>query len=268
MCRQTWQAGCVTFQGAVFDVDGVLVDSPHEPAWRDSLRELMQGDWSDIAGESTWSPDAFTSGVYQEVLSGKPRMAGATDALEYFHVPGAAERAQVYADRKQDKVVALIDAGKFKAYPDALRFVLAVKEAGIPVVAASSSKNAGMLLRKIQLDAFAERHELHSSLVRPGLTLADAFDADVSGRDFAHGKPAPDIFLAAARELGAAPGGCFVVEDAPNGVQAAKAGEMAALGVARADDADLLTAKHADLVVTTLDQVDLAALATGHLTRR
>ena len=258
----------MTFQCAVFDVDGVLVDSPHEPAWRDSLRELMQGDWSDIAGESTWSTGAFTSGVYQEVLSGKPRMAGARDALEYFHVPGGAERAQVYADRKQQKVIALIDAGKFTAYPDALRFVLAVKEAGIPVVAASSSKNAGMLLRKIQLDTFAERHELHSSLVRPGLTLADAFDADVSGRDFAHGKPAPDIFLAAARELGAAPADCFVVEDAPNGVQAAKAGEMAALGVSRADDADLLTAKHADLVVTTLDQVDIRALATGHLTRR
>ena len=37
------------FAGAIFDVDGVLVDSPHERAWRDGLQELMEGDWSDIA---------------------------------------------------------------------------------------------------------------------------------------------------------------------------------------------------------------------------
>ena len=48
------------FQGAIFDVDGVLVDSPHEKAWRDSLRELMEGEWSDIRDRTTWSPEAFT----------------------------------------------------------------------------------------------------------------------------------------------------------------------------------------------------------------
>ena len=36
------------FAGGIFDVDGVLVDSPHEAAWRDALRELMEGDWADI----------------------------------------------------------------------------------------------------------------------------------------------------------------------------------------------------------------------------
>jgi beta-phosphoglucomutase len=36
------------FRGAIFDVDGVLVDSPHEKAWRESLRELMESDWQDI----------------------------------------------------------------------------------------------------------------------------------------------------------------------------------------------------------------------------
>jgi beta-phosphoglucomutase len=35
----------MTFQGAIFDVDGVLVDSPHELAWRESLRRLMEGEW-------------------------------------------------------------------------------------------------------------------------------------------------------------------------------------------------------------------------------
>jgi beta-phosphoglucomutase len=261
-----WQAGRVTFQGAIFDVDGVLVDSPHEAAWRESLHELMEGDWAGLvaAGTTTWTPEAFTSQVYQQVLSGKPRMDGARGALDYFGVPDAEQRAQVYADHKQAAVIALIEAGRFTAFPDALRFVLEVRAAGIPTAAASSSKNAGMLLRKIRLDEFAERHGLPAA---PGRTLLDAFDVDVSGRDFAHGKPAPDIFLAAASELSAAPGACFVVEDAPNGVQAAKAGEMAALGVARADDVALLTEQRADLVVASLDDVDLGELAAGRLAR-
>ena len=66
-----------TFRGAIFDVDGVLVDSPHQQAWRESLRELMESDWADIRDQTTWSPDAFTPQVYQQYMSGKPRMAGA-----------------------------------------------------------------------------------------------------------------------------------------------------------------------------------------------
>src|SRR6266566_3563092 len=77
------------FQGAIFDVDGVLVDSPHEKAWRESLRELMESGWRDIRDQTTWSPDAFTPHVYQQYVSGKPRMAGARAALDYFHVPDA-----------------------------------------------------------------------------------------------------------------------------------------------------------------------------------
>ena len=60
------QGGWVaTFRGAIFDVDGVLVDSPHQKAWRESLRELMESDWREIRDDTTWSPDAFTSVVYQ-----------------------------------------------------------------------------------------------------------------------------------------------------------------------------------------------------------
>jgi beta-phosphoglucomutase-like phosphatase (HAD superfamily) len=75
------------------------------------------------------------------------------------------------------------------------------------------------------------------------------------------------IFLTAAEELGIAPQECFVVEDASSGVQAAKAGNMAALGVARLDDEALLADANADLVVTTLDDVAIAALAVGKLER-
>ena len=175
------------FQGAIFDVDGVLVDSPHQKAWRESLRELMESSWRDIRDRTTWSPDAFTSHVYQQYVSGKPRMSGARAALDYFQVPDAENRVDEYARLKQEMVVRLIQAGDFTAYPDALRFVIATKDAGMLIADASSSKNAGLFLRQIRLDTFAQEQGISSPTLRPGLTLLDYFDADVSGRDFAHG---------------------------------------------------------------------------------
>jgi beta-phosphoglucomutase-like phosphatase (HAD superfamily) len=128
-------------QAAIFDVDGVLVNSPYEKAWRESLRELMEHDWSGIRSQTTWSPGRFTPQVYQQQMSGKPRMSGARAALGYFRIPGAEARAGQYAQRKQAMVIRLIEAGDFTAYPDALRFIIAVKDTGIRVAAASSSKN-------------------------------------------------------------------------------------------------------------------------------
>jgi beta-phosphoglucomutase len=212
------------FRGAIFDVDGVLVDSPHEPAWRRSFQELMEGQWSDIRDQTSYSPDKFTSQVYQEVMSGKPRMEGARALIDYFGVPDPERRTEEYADRKQRMVVELIEAGEFEAYPDAF--------------------------------------------VTEGLSLLDFFDADISGRDFARGKPHPEIFLTGAEELGVPPESCFVVEDAVSGVQAAKAGNMAALGIARHEDEDLLAGGGADLVVTSLDDVDVDGLSEGRLTRK
>ena len=257
----------VGFRGAIFDVDGVLVDSPHEQAWREGLHQLMENEWSDIQGQTSYAPERFTPEVYQRVMSGKPRYAGAQAALEHFGVPDAERRALEYGDRKQVMIVELIEASEFHAYPDALRFVLAVKDAGLRIAAASSSKNANAFLERIRLDKFVEEEGLSYDFVRPGYTLLDILDANVSGRDFEQGKPHPEIFLTAAEELGLAPGECFVVEDAANGVQAAKAGNMAALGLARAEDEELLEEAGADLVVTTLDDVSLDALAEGRLER-
>ena len=234
------------FDAAIFDVDGVLVDTPHERAWRDALRELMESQWGDIRGQTTWAPDAFTSLVYQQHVSGKPRSSGALAALEYFGVPDAQRRVDEYGERKQAMIERLIEAGEFTAYPDALRFVVAVKAAGLRLAAASSSKNTPLFLRKIRLET--------------GETLLDAFDVDVSGRDFARGKPHPEMFLTAARELGVEPARAVVLEDAVAGVQAAKAGGMAAIGIARRDDADLLAGAGADVVVTTFDDVDVGSL--------
>lgn len=253
------------YEGAIFDVDGVLVDSPHERAWRDSLRQLMEGEWSDICDQTTWSPEAFTPQLYQEQMSGKPRMSGALAAIEHFRFPGAPARAETYAQRKQATVVRLIRAGEFTAYPDALRFIITLKHRGLRVAAASSSKNAQLFLRQIRLDEFADAEGIVSDVVRPGLTLSEIFDVDVSGRDFARGKPDPEMFLTAAAELGVAPGAAIVVEDAPAGVTAARAGGMGSIGIARSDDADLLAAAGAEIVVTTLNDVDLDALAHGRL---
>ncbi len=256
------------FRGAIFDVDGVLVDSPHEAAWRDVFRELMETEWSEIRDETSWTPEAFTSEVYQQVLSGKPRMEGALAALEHFGVPDPLTRVDAYAERKQEMVVELIEAGRFSAYPDALRFLLAVKDCGIAVAAASSSKNAGLFLRQIRLDEFAQRDGLEYDWVDRGLTLLAAFDVDISGRHFERGKPHPEIFLTAAQELDIEPGAAFVVEDAVSGVQAAKAGAFAALGVARHRDEALLNEAGADVVVSSLDEIDLAGLPEGRLSRR
>lgn len=254
------------FRGAIFDVDGVLVDSPHERAWQQGLQELMEGDWSDIVDQTSYTPEKFTPQVYQQVMSGKPRMAGAKAALEYFEVPDVEERAETYGARKQDLVVELIEAGEFRAYDDALRFVLAVRGAGIPTAAASSSKNAKLFLEKIDLEKFAEDEGLEYDFITPGLSLQAFFDADISGRDFEQGKPHPQIFLTAAEELGVPAEACFVVEDAQSGIEAAKAGEMSALGIARFDDEELL--QDADVVVTSLDDIDLDALNDGKLERK
>jgi trehalose/maltose hydrolase-like predicted phosphorylase/beta-phosphoglucomutase-like phosphatase (HAD superfamily) len=258
----------MAFRGAIFDVDGVLVDSPHELAWRESFKRLMEGEWRDIRDRTSWTAERFTSAVYQRLMAGKPRLAGARAALEHFGVPDVDTRVEQYAAAKQQQIIRLIEQGRFMAFADALRFILAVKELGMLVAAASSSKNARLFLERIRLDTFAAEQRLDYGFIRPQMTLEALFDADISGRDFPRGKPDPAIFLTAAQELGVGPGDAFVVEDASSGVQAAKAGGMAALGVARLDDRDLLVGAGADLVVPTLDDVSLRALAEGRLLER
>ena len=119
---------------------------------------------------------------------------------------------------------------------------------------ASSSKNANQMMR------------VDPPRRRP--SLLDVFSVNVCGRDLRHGKPNPEIFLLAAAELRIEPAQCFVVEDAPAGIEAARAGGMAALGVARLGDAAVLRAAGADLVVTSLDEVAIDELAGGRLCRR
>jgi HAD superfamily hydrolase (TIGR01509 family) len=226
---------------AIFDVDGVLLASPHERAWRTALAGFAD-------------PARFTTEFYQAQVAGKPRQDGALAALQGLGVADADARAEAYADRKQHILEQLIAAADFTAFPDAIRLAQALHARGMKLAAASSSKNASAMLGLIGLE--------------DGRKLGEIFDADLSGRDVAHGKPHPDIFLLAAAALAVAPAACVVVEDAPAGIQAARAGGMAALGIARLHDAALLQAAGADLVVTDLDQVDIDALAAGVLRRQ
>jgi beta-phosphoglucomutase len=82
------------------------------------------------------------------------------------------------------------------------------------------------------------------------------------------GKPNPEIFLLAAAELRVAPDRCFAAEDAPAGIEAARAGRTTALGVARLGDAAQLRAAGADLVLTSLDEIEVDKLADGWLCRQ
>jgi alpha,alpha-trehalose phosphorylase len=243
-------------QGGIFDIDGVLLDTPHERAWREALAELMAGPWRALAPQTTYTPGAFTSAVYQEQVAGKPREAGAAAALAYFRVPDLNQaRTQEYAAAKQARLQRLATAGDVHVYDDALQFLLEVKAAGVRVCAASSSKNADSFLRAVSVGAFAAAHRVRYPFVTETTTLLDLFDADVDGRDVPRGKPDPALFLAAAQALGIAPDRCFVVEDAPAGIAAARAGGMYSIGVARHADAELLRAAGADLVTPRLDAI-------------
>ena len=229
------------WQAVLFDVDGVLLASPHERAWRTALAGFA-------------NPARFTTAFYQTHVAGKPRLDGARATLTKLGAADAAAQAETYAAHKQRVLESLIAAGAFTAFADAVRLAQALHARGIKLAAASSSKNASAMLRQIRLDG--------------SRSLADLFDADLSGREVAHGKPEPDIFLLAAAALGVAPAGCVLVEDAPAGITAARAGGMTALGIARLGDSALLETAGADLVVTDLDLVDVDALAAGQLRRR
>jgi beta-phosphoglucomutase len=192
-----------TLTACIFDVDGVLLASPHERAWREALVGFAE-------------PSRFTTEMYEAQVAGKPRLTGARAALEAMGVPDAATQAVAYAERKQKRLLELIDAGNVTAFPDALRFVQAVHALGWPMAVASSSKNANGMMQSIRLDS--------------GQALLDIFGSNVCGRDLRQGKPNPEIFVLAAVELHVAPSHCLVVEDASAGVAAARAGHMASLG--------------------------------------
>ena len=120
-------------QAVIFDVDGVLVDSPHEQAWREALAEFAD-------------PADFTTAFYQAHVAGKRRMEGARATLERLGGVGAAALAADFAQKKQAVIDRLISEDRFQAFPDAIRLALA--EADLRTALASSSKNADAMLAR------------------------------------------------------------------------------------------------------------------------
>jgi HAD superfamily hydrolase (TIGR01509 family) len=133
-----------------------------------------------------------------------------------------------------------------------------------------------------QLEAFPGVHALLHTCRQAGLLLAvasgtdtikvmanlqkiglpeESWDAVVTGNDVKNNKPAPDIFLSAARRLGVAPAACAVVEDSVNGIRAAKAAGMRCVAVAQTFPAHLL--READVVRDNISDVRLSDLAPG-----
>src|SRR3954470_4490740 len=102
----------------IFDVDGVLVASPHERAWREALAGFVD-------------PAGFTTAFYQANVAGRPRLEGARAALERLRGATGSGRAPEYADKKQALIDQWIEDDSFEVFPDAMRFSVALKAAGL-----------------------------------------------------------------------------------------------------------------------------------------
>jgi beta-phosphoglucomutase len=227
----------------IFDIDGVIADTPHEESWRRTVETLaVRPDWAEAVSASQWQPEAFSREVYLEVCAGRGRRDGAKALLAHFKIadPDGSKLALFY-EEKQRTFMEMIEAGEVRAYEDAIDLARRAQDAGWKLAAASSSKNATSILEI--------------------LGLMPLFDADVCGREVP-GKPEPDLFFAAAKELGIRPGHCCVVEDATNGVRAARRGRFMCLAVSRFDDMGDLWAAGANLVAdcladVTIEEIDL-----------
>jgi HAD superfamily hydrolase (TIGR01509 family) len=198
----------------VFDCDGTLVDS--EP--------LSRRAWADQLGARGYT---VTDEDYAAVLG---RTFERTH--DYFarrvELPAPAD----FWPHLSGALFQLIE-NELVPFDDALETVAALQARGLPVAVASSSP----------------RERLDRTLRHAG--LHETFDVVVAGDEVAHGKPAPDMYLAAAAQLGAAPADCIAVEDTATGVESALRSGMKVVGIARAEgDRELL--RDADVVLDRL----------------
>ena len=186
--------------GVVFDCDGTLVDS--EPlSWRAWGAELGAHGFELTQADI----DATRGRAYPEVHSYfADRIEGLPDAEAFW---------PLYSGQ----LFALIDA-ELTPFDDAVDAARDLHERGVPLAIASSSP----------------RERLDRTLMAAG--LAGLFDVTVAGDEVARGKPAPDLFLAAAERLGVSPGDCVAVEDSAPGVESALAAGMTVVAVARVDE--------------------------------
>jgi beta-phosphoglucomutase family hydrolase len=232
----------------LFDLDGVLTQTAkvHAAAWKQmfddflSRREPREGE--DL------SPLRLP-GDYVRHIDGKLRADGVSSFLGSRGIdlpegmpddPRSAETVHGLANRKNEIVVRLLEENGVDVYEGSVRFVEAVRAAGLRRAVVSASKNCRAILLAAGIDHLFE-------------VRIDGIVAEAEGLQ---GKPAPDTFLAAAQALGVAPHDAAVFEDAEAGVEAGRAGAFGyVVGVDRSDNEQALRDRGADIVVTDLGEL-------------
>jgi len=213
-------------RAVIFDMDGVLTDS--EPLINEAAIAMFK------EKGLTAQPEDFIPFVG----AGEERYVGGVAEKYNFPldpVEGKHRTYEIYFD---------LVPNKLQAFPGVLELVEACRGAGLRVVVASS----------------ADGNKVRVNLQNIGLPN-ESWDAVIGGELVEHKKPAPDIFLLAAKKLGIDPAECVVVEDAVNGIQAAKAAGMRSVGVAHTLPAKDLQA--ADVVREKIAYIQLSDLAPG-----
>ncbi|MGO9322119.1 MAG: HAD family hydrolase [Solirubrobacteraceae bacterium] len=235
-------------RACLFDLDGVLTQTAkvHAAAWKRMFDEFLRKRADEGGGE--FVPFDVVSD-YDEFVDGRPREDGARSFLASRGIelpeggpkdaPGEAT-IHGLGNLKNEIVLEMIRKDGVQPYEGSVRYVHAVRSAGLPRAVVSSSANARAVLAAAGIE--------------------DLFDAVVDGvqaeRERMHGKPAPDTFLAGARALGVEPAAAVVFEDALAGVQAGRAGGFGCvIGVDRVGQARELRAHGADVVVGDLAEL-------------
>ena len=192
-------------RGVIFDWDGVVIDSSaqHEKSWELLAHEIQK----------PLPPGHFKAGF------GKKNQEIIPNLLRWSNDP---EEIRKLGERKEELYRELVREQGVAVLPGARELLEALKNASIPRSVGSSTP----------------RSNLDSIFAATGLDRL--FDAVVCGDDVANGKPAPDVFLLAAKRLGLAPADCLVIEDAHVGIEAAHRAGMKVLAVATTNSLDEL----------------------------
>jgi beta-phosphoglucomutase family hydrolase len=232
----------------LFDLDGVLTQTAkvHAEAWK-QMFDAFLADRSKQTGEP-YRPFELPSD-YADYVDGKLRQDGvrAFLASRGITLPDgspddlpSAPTVHGLGNRKNDLVLELIRTRGVDLYPDAIRFVEAVRDAGPRRAVVSASKNCREVLIAAGIEHLFEAR----------------VDGLVAERHGLRGKPAPDMFLAAARALGVDAAHSAVFEDSVAGVEAGRAGGFGwVVGVDRVGQADALLSHGADRVVRDLSEL-------------
>ncbi|MGI5440721.1 beta-phosphoglucomutase family hydrolase [Streptomyces shenzhenensis] len=229
-------------RACLFDMDGVLTKTAevHDKAWKETFDEFLRR----REGPGFRPFDAAAD--YDEYVDGRPRADGvraflASRGIELpegdDYSPPELDTVHSLGNRKNALLLEKIRTEGVEAYPGSVRYVEAVRAAGLSTAVVSSSANAHDVLTSAGIQALFD--------VR--------IDGVVAAERRLPGKPHPDTFLAAAHDLGAEPGAAAVFEDALAGMDAGRSGHFGyVVGVDRVGQADALREHGADIVVGDL----------------